>query len=162
LGISDFGFKEFYQFLKNETMYPGSYPFKRFNPKSAIPDPKSRESQIPNRKTRNLIEFYHYPFQHPKTLILDNHLISKRFILAVRKILTTKSEIIQLTSYLLLNKLSCYLKLDGPFSSGPNRYLKRRSCRLTAVHTATFSALHLIFREVCFVWKPPFKTIALR
>jgi hypothetical protein len=82
--------------------------------------------------------------------------------MVVRKILTAKSEITPLTSSLLPNKLRCCSKLDGPFTSDPNRYLVRQSSSLTANHIAAFSAIHLIFRGVCFVWKPPFKTVALR
>ena len=115
---------------------------------SEIPNPKS---QIERRITPNLIEFYHYPFQHPKILILDNHLISVRFLLAVRKILTTKSEKTQLTSFVVPNKLSCYKKWMAHSLSGLNRYLKRRSFRIAAIHIATFSAIIVIFREACFV-----------
>jgi hypothetical protein len=50
-------------------------------------------------------------FRVPEIFVIDlflfNRLISNQFFLVVRKILTTKSEIIQLTSFLLPNKLSC-------------------------------------------------------
>ena len=85
---------------------------------SAIPNPKSEIERIPDPKSRES------EIERPEAFNPAIHLYNRLnyFILsfAVRKILTTKSEIIQLTSYLLPNKLSCYLKLDGPFSSGPN------------------------------------------
>jgi hypothetical protein len=56
----------------------------------------------------------------------------------VRKILTTKSEITQLTSLLLPNKVSCQQKPDGPFPCCPNRDLKRMYFEITAIPIALF------------------------
>ncbi len=69
-------------------MYPGSYPFKRFNPKSEIPNRENPQSEIESPAPRT-----------PQ---------SYRAPRIVRKILTTKSENIPLTSPLVPNKLNCY------------------------------------------------------
>ena len=82
---------------------------------SEIRNPKSQIERIPNPKSKGPQHLALHPLKTETDPIEFNPLNSIQIILAVRKFLTTKSEITPLTSPRVQNKLSSYKNPGRPF-----------------------------------------------